>query len=77
MGYAPLNIPCRGTQATPDTIISDWLLAICEKQGVTRLLDDYGDLILKNALLLKYIEEKYPQEKNKILLWKKLHGVPT
>jgi hypothetical protein len=52
-------------------------LAICEKQGVTRLLDDYGDLILKNALLLKYIEEKYPQEKNKILLWKKLHGVPT
>jgi len=43
--------------------------------GMAHFLNDQGEMLLKNLYLLPILQKKYPKQKDKLELWRKLHGV--
>jgi len=70
-------IPIRGSQMTAQGIVDNaaFIYKYVETHGMTKLLDNFRDLLLPASYLLESMKDKYPKEADKIKLWQKLHGV--
>ena len=70
-------IPYRGSQMSAEGIVeaSAFIYKYVETHGMTKLLDNFGSLLLPASHIVASLKDKYPNEATKIKLWQKLHGV--